>query len=106
MKKGPETLIQGAICDYLALKKYFFWRNNTTPIYNKELGCFRAMPKYSKNGVSDIILFKDGKVWFLEVKASNGKLSESQLDFQKGCILNGINYEVVKSIDDVVALKI
>jgi len=106
MKKGPETLIKGAICDYLALKKYTFWRNNTTPIYNKELGRFRAMPKYSKNGVSDIILFKDGRVWFLEIKSKIGRLSEAQLAFQKECVLNYIDYFVARSIDEVISLGI
>jgi hypothetical protein len=42
-----ESDIVRTICDYLALKKQLFWRNNNTPIYDPAAQRFRAMPKYT-----------------------------------------------------------
>lgn len=96
----PEGLIQSAICDYLALKKYFFFRSNTTPIFSE--GRFRRMGKYAKTGVSDIILVKDGIFHGIEVKRAGGTLSASQKAFKAELEAAGGRYEVVTSIDDVI----
>lgn len=99
-----ESNIQLAICDYLALKKVFFWRQNTTPVFDTKTKFYRPMPKYSMRGVPDIIIIKNGKFIGLEVKRPKGKQSDSQLEFQKNCILNKAEYFVVTSIDDVIKL--
>ena len=59
------------------------------------------MPKYSINGVSDIILLKDGIAWFIEVKAKT-KQSEHQKEFERNVIKNGCKYIVARSIDDLI----
>jgi len=97
-----EKEIQLAICDYLAYKHYFFWRQNVMPIYDKDH--FRAMPKYSKNGLPDIFLIKDGQFIGIEVKRPKGKQSENQIIFERECKQNGGKYHVVTSLDDIVAL--
>jgi hypothetical protein len=43
--RATEAQIQRAICDYLALRRHFFYRNNNTPIYDATRKAFRAMPK-------------------------------------------------------------
>lgn len=98
-RKILEKEIQLAICDHLALKKYFFWRQNTSPIFAD--GKFRSMPKYSMNGVPDIILVHKGKFIGLEVKRPKCKPSEAQLAFMKGLTIAGGDYHIVTSIDDV-----
>ena len=104
MKAPLESEVQKAICDYLALRKYFFWRNNNTPIFNSKTQVFRSMPKYALAGVSDIILLNKGTIWFIEVKRDKkSKQSEAQLAFEKQVLANGGCYVVVSSIDDVVA---
>ena len=60
------------------------------------------MPKYSINGVSDIILLLDGMAWFIEVKTKKTKQSEGQKEFEKNVKKNGCKYIVVRSIDDIV----
>mgnify|MGYP001595897840 CR=1 FL=1 len=55
--KEKETDIVRALCDYLALRKRFFWRQNTAPLYRE--GRFFAMPKYALKGVPDIIVIDD-----------------------------------------------
>lgn len=104
MKQPLEKEIQLAICDYLALKKYFFWRQNTTPVFDPTKQVFRAMPKYAIKGVPDIILVKDGEVVFIEVKRKGGVLSEHQVFFQEQCAKRNVQYHVVTCIDDVIAI--
>ena len=99
-----ENDITKVICEYLALKHYFFWRANTAAIYNAKAGSYRAMPKYGKNGVPDIILIVDGKFWGLEVKIPKNKQQQSQIDFQTGCEKAGGRYCVVHSLEEVQAL--
>jgi hypothetical protein len=98
-----EKEIQLAICDYLSLRKIFFWRQNTAPtIQNSgDKWHFRAMPKHSLKGVPDIIVIRDGTFVGLEVKRPGGKLSEQQIAFKENCEANGGKYFVVTSIDDV-----
>ena len=98
-----ETDIQKAICEYLSYRRCFFWRQNTIPAMTKA-GGYRAMPKYSLNGVPDIIMMKDGIFWGLEVKRPKGKQSDAQKEFEKRPIEAGGKYNIVTSIDDVIAL--
>ena len=105
MKEPLEKAIQLAICDYLSLKKYFFWRQNNVPMFDWKDKTYRAMPKYSLKGVSDIILIrKGGKVCFLEVKRKKGILSEHQIEFKRRCEEVGAEYYMVTSLDDVIAI--
>lgn len=100
MAKSNENQVLQAIGDYLTRKKYFFFRVNQIPVYEPTRKVFRAMPKYSKKGVPDLILIKDG--WFigLEVK-DKGKQSKDQKEFETGCKKAGAEYYLVRSIDDL-----
>lgn len=100
---AKETDIQKAICDYLSLRKHFFWRSNNTPISQIENGkrVFRKMSKYAVAGVPDIIVIKDGFFIGLEVKQDKGRQSDGQKEFEKMCKNAGGEYYVVRSIDDV-----
>lgn len=99
-----EKEIQKAICDYLSFRKVFFWRNNNTPIYDTLNKKFRAMPKYTMNGLPDIIVIRDGQFIGLEVKRYKTKQSDAQKEFEKNCNKAGGQYYVVRSIDDVQAI--
>lgn len=96
-----ERDIQSAICDYLALRKHFFYRNNNTPIFDTARQRFRAMPKYTPKGISDIVVVHTGRPYFLEVKRPGTYQSADQRDFQKRAQQAGALYAVVRSIDDV-----
>ena len=101
-----EKDIQSAICEYLFdMKKYYGWRQNNTPVVQKEAGGgfrFRRMPKYAKKGVPDIFLMlRNGRMIFIEVKTASGSLSEHQIEFQKECKRLGFEYLVARSLDDV-----
>lgn len=96
-----ETDIQLAICDYLCVKRYFFWRQNTSPIWNSRTGSYKTMPKYSMTGLPDIIVIKRGIFIGLEVKIKKGRQTPSQKDFERRVKEAGAEYYVVTSIDDV-----
>lgn len=98
-----ETDIQYSICEYLALRKHFFWRQNTIPALTRD-GGFRKMPAFSKNGVPDILLIKNGQFIGLEVKRPKGKQSDAQKAFEDECKQAGGCYHIVTSIEDVQAL--
>lgn len=97
-KTEKESDIVRAICDYLALKKHFFWRQNTIPVFSE--GKYRAMPKYSMKGVPDIIVIHEGYFIGLEVKRAKTKQSPDQKEFERGCKEAGGEYWIVRSIDD------
>ena len=99
--KETESQIVSAICDYLALRKLLFWRNNNTPIFDPTRQVFRAMPKHTMKGLPDIIVIKDGKFIGLEVKTDTGRLSADQVEFGRRAKDAGARYEVVRSIEDV-----
>lgn len=101
MKAPLEKDIQSAICDYLALRKHFFWRQNTAPAFDWKSNQFRRMPKHALRGVPDIILVHTGRPYFLEVKRPGTYQSTDQREFQKRAEDAGALYAVVRSIDDV-----
>ena len=98
-----ESEIVTSICDYLELRKVFFWRQNVSPTVNKSADgwSFRRMPKHALKGVPDIIILKAGQFIGLEVKREKGKLSLDQVAFRLRAEAAGAQYFVVRSIDDV-----
>jgi len=51
-------------------------------------------------GVSDLIVLKDGKVLFIEIKTSTGRQSDKQKEFQERVEAQGFNYYLVRSLED------
>lgn len=104
MIQEKETDILYAICDYLAHKKHYFWRNNTIPVFSQKNGAFIRMPKYSKTGLPDIIVIKDGFTIGLEVKTQKGRPSPNQIQCEKDWKEAGAEYYLVRSIDEVIKI--
>ena len=96
-----EADIQLVICEYLALKRYFFWRQNNTPVFDSNRGQYRRMPKYAMYGIPDIILIYQGNFIGLEVKGKRGQQSDNQKEFERRCKRVGGYYYVVRSLEDV-----
>lgn len=105
MPEASESSIQNAVCEYLSLKKHFFWRQNTAaiPIFDSSGGVrFRSLPKYALRGVPDIIVITDGGyAVFLEIKRKNGKQSEDQKQFQSFCIAKGAEYHIITDVNQL-----
>jgi len=82
-----ESDIQAAIKDYLGWHGWFCWK------VHQSLGSFK--------GVSDLIAVKNGKVLFIEVKTSTGRLGVHQQAFRDELTRHGGTYIVARSVEDV-----
>jgi hypothetical protein len=103
-KINPESVIQSAICEYLALRHVFFIRLNNIPgLYVDATGQkrFRKLGKYASAGMADILAIRDGMPVFLEVKSDKGKPSKDQTAFGTDAIYAGASYHIVRSVEDV-----
>lgn len=96
-----ESNIQNSICEYLSYRHHFFWRSNTTGVYDPTRQVFRKKAKYALSGVPDIIVIKDGFFIGLEVKKPRTYQRKEQKEFERMCKEAGGEYYVVRSIKDV-----
>lgn len=101
---GENEVLQ-SIAEYLWYNKIFFYRNGNTPVYQPDTKRYRAMPKWSMKGVSDIVGIYKGKPLYIEVKKPKPKTypSQEQKDFIKKVQDEGGIAFVARSIDDVIA---
>ncbi len=53
-------------------------------------------------GVSDLIILHNGKAYCMEVKTAKGEQSKAQVLFMNNVLATGIDYAVVRSVDDAV----
>lgn len=102
-RKSDEGAVQLAICEYLELKRHMFWRQNTVGVWDATRKQHRKQRKYSRNGVADIILLKNGKSYFLEVKDKSPQ-SKTQKEFEVDVKKAGCEYHIVRSVDDIIKL--
>lgn len=107
MSKTPEGEILAAILDYLRLRGHFCFRLNNIPatfIDRHGERQFRALSKYSMKGIPDIMLIRKptGRVYGIEVKTPEGKISPEQADFGRKLIETGGEYIVAREIDDLI----
>ena len=102
MMNRSENDILAAIGEYLKAKGYFFWRQNTMATWDAKRCIHRKMPKFSINGVSDILLVKKGKLICIEVKRPKAKQSNSQVDFEAKIVQNDGVYFVATGVEDVI----
>ena len=100
-----EKEIQNEICEYLKQGGYFFWRNNTIPVFSRNNAgkmAFRSMGKYAMKGLPDIVLILQGHFIGIEVKREGiNMLRPDQETFKKLCKVHGASYIVVHSLEDV-----
>ena len=98
-KKKLEKDIQREICDWLASLGFFFWRQNTIPVFEK--GHFRALPKYTPRGLPDILILSEGKFVGLEVKVPDyWKYTADQKAIKEKFIAHGGYYKLVTSLEE------
>src|SRR3990172_5737136 len=98
-KRILEKDIQREICEWLEKNNYFFWRQNTMPVFamsGSGTKRFRAMPKYALKGLPDIMVIYEGIFIGLEVKRPShiNKREEQEITGAK-IKANGGQYFVV-----------
>ena len=102
-----ESDIQNSICEYLQVKKHFFFRLNNIPAFSKQKDGsvrMRRLPKFTPKGLPDIVVVKDGFFIGLEVKRPKTYQSKEQKELEKELKEAGAEYYVVRSIDDLVEI--
>lgn len=98
-----ESLIQGAIVDYLRAVLPKNHRCVAIPNGSRRTASGRAanaVPGLTP-GVPDLMIVSAGRVWFIEVKGPKGTLSDAQTDFISWCVVTNTPYCVARSVDDV-----
>lgn len=97
-----ESRIQYEICQYLQSQDiYFHSVPNEAPGNNK----VRAMQMTAtglRAGVADLVVWVEpGAVAYMEVKTETGRQSDKQKRFQLACENHGLEYYLVRSVEDV-----
>lgn len=104
MLKIKEKDIQRQITDYLTLKGYFWWRNNSGAFITERAGK-KGFYKFGQTGSPDLFVVKlrvdCGQIYGIEVKAEKGKQSEAQLEWATEFQLNGGIYLLVHSVEEI-----
>lgn len=87
--------------ELLAKHKVFFWRNNSTGLYDAGRQAFRKKGKYEIIGISDILGIFKNRFLAIEVKSLSGKLSANQKVFIDNVNNNGGIAFVARTVGDV-----
>ena len=96
LSNKSEFTIQVEIVDYC--------RKNNIICFSVPNEATRNNSKYIKSGVlagvSDLIVLKNGKSYFVELKDYKGRQSDKQKDFENIVSLQGFKYFLVRSLDE------
>lgn len=96
LSNKSEFTIQVEIVDYC--------RKNNIICFSVPNEATRNNSKYIKSGVlagvSDLIVLKNGKSYFVELKDYKGKQSDKQKEFENMVTLQGFKYFLVRSLDE------
>ena len=97
-----EDHIQYAICQYLQLRGIYFHSVPNEAAGNNPRRQSHLISLGLRAGVADMVVFYPaGTVTYLEVKSATGRQSDKQRSFQQHCTDHGIEYHVVRSVEDV-----
>lgn len=101
--KEKESQLELAICHWLHIHKYFFWKQAQAGFFNSKKNIFQKHKNpYVKNGLPDIIVLLKNRFFVgLEVKVEGNYQTQSQKDFERELREKGGFYFVVRSIEDV-----
>lgn len=101
----PESEVQKSIAKQLELLGYMVVRVNSSTSFTEHgtrLSAYRVVNINATAGHADLAVYKDGRVWMLEVKTATGRVSPTQTKFSDCCLRYGVPYAVVRSVDDAV----
>ena len=103
--KASENQVTAAIIEGLTAKGYKVWKTFSppAPIFRDGEMIFRRRKKELQTaGLPDLIALGHNRLLFIEVKATDGKLSQEQFEFQINIeAVTRVNGLVAKSWDDV-----
>lgn len=98
-----EAQIQADIISALIKDQVGVMRVNTIKAKTKDGAVVLSYIFYAAtltDGATDLIAFKDGKAWFLEVKRPGQTLRKSQITFKGWCDWYNMPHHVVTSVEE------
>ena len=103
LRPAREDAIHAGIVEYLCLcahpKLMWFHVPNSALVKPSARMYFARLGVFP--GVADLVLvLPDKSIAFMEIKNSDGRLSEAQQAFQARCAVLGLKYRVVRSISE------
>lgn len=75
----------------------------TQPDDKRFLRAYYVQNINTSSGHADLVCYRNGRAVFLEVKTPTGRQSESQKRFQSCAVKYGMNYYIVRSIEEALA---
>ena len=106
--KKSEKEVTKECVDLLKLKQIVHWRNNSLSGWlTSTNGGKRQFIKTGTKGLSDYsFLLNDGsgRTVMLEFKATGGKMSQDQIDFEKACSDRNVPYYCIDNVNDLVEI--
>jgi hypothetical protein len=103
-RNDTEAQLQDSIAKELNARGFMVMRLNSGAMQGNQGQYFRAYFIYGlkkSSGASDLIVFRDGKAWFIEVKTATGRQSESQKAFQEYAESKKMSYFLIKNLEDI-----
>jgi len=103
-----ESILQKQVIITLMRFGYLVIRMNSGAVKtdNRYIRNYIIANNGKSSGLSDVIAFKDNKVYLFEIKSSKGKQSESQKEFQELCKFYKVtNYFVINDFNDFLELE-
>lgn len=102
-----EAEIQRAIIQTLEIMGYMVIRVNSSTTqteHGTRLSAYRVTNINATSGHADLVVYKSGRAWFLEVKRPNGRQSENQKRFMECCTRYGMAYGIATCPDDAIRI--
>ena len=103
-QQEKESGIQIDIARYLDARGFFFFAvPNERKASVVALSILKAMGMLK--GITDLVVInRDGRAGFIEVKTATGKLSDAQREVRDECRRRGFPWGLARSVDDVAEL--
>jgi hypothetical protein len=95
-----EAEILRQVLDYLALHRYFHYRQNSGGMVKPYKGKSHFV-RFGFPGAPDVVVVHRGRYIGVEVKAQNNDQSQAQRNFQSGLEAAGGKYLLVHSIEEL-----
>src|SRR5574343_537854 len=104
-KANPERIIQDAVCKYMLLKKYLVVHVNSSVLVSEYTGqpvrSYTIRNNGASSGFPDVLAISSKRTLLLEIKSANGRQTESQKKFEQLAKSLGLEYYVIKSINEL-----
>ena len=99
LQKDVAAIFEGAGLLTIRINSSVQWTE-----HGSRLASYRIVNTNATSGLADIMIMKDGRALFVEVKTPKGRLSESQVKFQATANHYGMHYVVIRSTDEARAI--